>query len=55
VPAAELAFSWNGFTTLPYAYTADDPAQLPSLLTGPEGAGAGRLVWTKDNWLKTSY
>jgi pectate lyase len=55
VPAAELAFSWNGFPTLPYAYTADDPAQLPSLLTGPEGAGAGRLVWTKDNWLKTSY
>jgi pectate lyase len=55
VPAPELAFSWNGFATLPYAYTTHDPTQLPSLLTGSEGAGAGQLIWTKENWLKTSY
>jgi pectate lyase len=55
VPAPELPFSWNGFAALPYPYTADDPAQLPTLLTGPEGAGAGVLAWPKENWLKTAY
>ncbi|HJQ32413.1 MAG TPA: immunoglobulin domain-containing protein [Pyrinomonadaceae bacterium] len=55
VPAPEIAFSWNGFTTLPYAYATHDPSQLPSLLTGAEGAGAGMLSWPKENWLKTSY
>ena len=55
VPAPELAFSWNGFATLPYAYAAHDPSQLPSLLTGAEGAGAGALLWPKENWLKTTY
>jgi len=55
VPAPELAFSWNGFATLPYVYTTHDPTQLPLLLTGAEGAGAGMLIWTKENWLKTSY
>jgi pectate lyase/pectin methylesterase-like acyl-CoA thioesterase len=55
VPAPELPFSWNGFATLPYPYSAADAAQLPSLLTGSDGAGAGKLVWPKENWLKTSY
>ncbi|MET0649767.1 MAG: immunoglobulin domain-containing protein [Pyrinomonadaceae bacterium] len=55
VPAPEIAFSWNGFATLPYAYATHDPGQLPSLLTGAEGAGAGVLSWAKENWLKTSY
>jgi len=55
VPAAELPFSWNGFTTLPYSYTTHDPTQLPTLLTASDGAGAGKLIWVKTNWLKTSY
>jgi len=55
VPAPELAFSWNGFAVLPYSYTMHDPSQLPSLLTGSEGAGAGSLFWSKENWLKTTY
>jgi pectate lyase len=55
VPAPELAFSWNGFATLPYAYATHDPSQLPSLLAGAEGAGAGMLLWPKENWLKTTY
>jgi pectate lyase len=55
VPAPEVAFSWNGFATLPYSYTTHDPSQLPSLLTGAEGAGAGSLFWSKENWLKTTY
>jgi pectate lyase len=55
VPAPEIAFSWNGFASLPYAYATHDPSQLPSLLTGAEGAGAGTLFWPKENWLKTTY
>jgi pectate lyase len=55
VPAPEIAFSWNGFATLPYSYATHDPSQLPSLLAGAEGAGAGMLLWSKENWLKTSY
>lgn len=51
--APPIAFSWNGFSTLPYTYTLDDPSGLPALLQA--GAGAGVLTWTKDNWLKTSY
>jgi pectate lyase len=41
VPAPEIAFSWNGFVTLPYSYAAHDPSQLPSLLTGAEGCPEG--------------
>ncbi|HEX7312672.1 MAG TPA: immunoglobulin domain-containing protein [Pyrinomonadaceae bacterium] len=55
VPAPELPFSWNGFVTLPYAYATHDPSQLPSLLAGAEGAGAGMLSWPKENWLKSTY
>lgn len=51
--APVIAFSWSGFSSLPYSYTPDDPASLLSLLQ--TGAGAGALTWTKDNWLKTSY
>ena len=55
IPAPEIPFSWNGFTALPYSYSTDDPSHLQSILTGPQGAGAGKLTWSKDNWLKTSY
>jgi pectate lyase len=48
-----IAFSWNGFSNLPYAYTPDDPASLLSLVQA--GAGAGTLTWDKSNWLKISY
>lgn len=54
-PAAGLDFSWNGFETLPYAYETDDPAELPEMITGPEGAGAGKLSWAPEMWLKTKY
>ncbi|QRN94441.1 hypothetical protein JRI60_35670 [Archangium violaceum] len=55
VPATVKAFSWNGFSALPYGYTADDPSTLVTRLTAADGAGAGRLTWAKENWLKTSY
>ncbi|MCU0788934.1 MAG: immunoglobulin domain-containing protein, partial [Verrucomicrobia bacterium] len=53
VQAPVIPFSWNGFTSLPYSYPLDDPANLESIL--PSGAGAGLLTWSKTNWLKTSY
>ncbi len=55
VPAAVKSFSWNGFSTLPYSYTAEDPSTLINRLTAADGAGAGKLTWAKSNWLKTSY
>ncbi|HVW20222.1 MAG TPA: immunoglobulin domain-containing protein [Opitutaceae bacterium] len=51
--APVIAFSWNGFSSLPYSYTPDDPAGLLPILQS--GAGAGVLTWDKSNWLKTSY
>jgi pectate lyase len=53
VQAPVKPFSWNGFSTLPYSYPMDDPSNLESVLQS--GAGAGRLSWPKENWLKTSY
>lgn len=55
VPAPVLAFSWNGFSNLPYSYTADDPTSLASRLTATDGAGSGKLTWAKANWLRSSY
>ncbi|MFY0581481.1 hypothetical protein ACN28S_50965 [Cystobacter fuscus] len=55
VPADVKAFSWNGFSTLPYSYTPEDPSTLKSRLTAADGAGAGKLTWAKSEWLKTSY
>ncbi|WP_179136283.1 family 16 glycoside hydrolase [Paenibacillus sp. 32352] len=55
VPAAVKAFSWNGFSSLPYSYTTDDPSTLKARLTASNGSGAGKLTWTKTNWLLTSY
>jgi pectate lyase len=54
-PAAAKAFSWNGLSTLPYSYTPEDPSSIKSRLTAADGAGAGKLTWTKIEWLKTSY
>ena len=56
VPAPVVPFAWNTATgTLPYSYTPDDPATLATRLPATNGAGAGRLVWAKANWLRTSY
>lgn len=53
VQAPVLPFAWTGFEALPYTYMPDEPERLPAMLA--TGAGAGRLVWTKRNWLKTRY
>lgn len=54
-PATAKNFSWNGFTKLPYSYTAENPENLVAQLQGKDGAGAGKLNWSKENWLKTAY
>lgn len=52
--ATVIPFAWDlSGGVLPYTYTPDDPANLPSILEA--GAGAGTLTWSKDNWLKTAY
>ncbi|WP_028611689.1 family 16 glycoside hydrolase [Paenibacillus harenae] len=55
VPAPVKAFSWNGFSSLPYNYTADDPSTLKARLTASNGSGAGKLSMSKENWLLTNY
>ncbi|UUZ82836.1 hypothetical protein LJK88_02060 [Paenibacillus sp. P26] len=55
VPAPVISFAWTGFSDLPYSYSADDPSTLKVRLTASNGSGAGKLTWTKTNWLKTSY
>ncbi|WP_454191308.1 pectate lyase family protein [Paenibacillus sp. Marseille-Q7038] len=55
VPAAVIPFSWNGFSVLPYSYTAEDPAGLKTRLTSANGAGAGQLSLTTAQWLSTNY
>ncbi|ASA26290.1 hypothetical protein [Paenibacillus donghaensis] len=55
VPATIIPFSWSGISGLPYSYTTDDPSTLAARLTASNGSGAGKLSWSKDNWLKTAY
>ncbi|MEK4064809.1 pectate lyase [Paenibacillus borealis] len=55
VPAAIIPFSWSGISALPYSYPVDDPSTLAARLTASNGSGAGKLNWTKSNWLQTMY
>lgn len=54
-PATVLEFSWNGFSSLSYEYNAEDPTTLLETLTGEEGAGAGVLNLSENNWIRTVY
>ncbi|MEA3187823.1 MAG: hypothetical protein QOD99_1653 [Chthoniobacter sp.] len=52
--ATVIPFSWNlTGNQLPYTYTMDNPSQLADIVAS--GGGAGKLTWSKDNWLKTTY
>jgi pectate lyase len=53
VPAALKAFSWNGFTSLPYSYPVNDPATIAGAITNH--AGQGVIFWAKTNWFRTTY
>ena len=50
-----IPFSWNTSDgSRPYpAPVMDDPADLEVIVS--TGAGAGKISWSKDNWLKITY
>ena len=51
VQAPQIPFEWrNGTPT--YPMTLDPVATLPALLTGPQGAGAGKIGLTTEQWLR---
>lgn len=54
-PAEAKEFSWNNMPSLPYEYKMDDPSTLKEKLTGENGAGAGQLNLSNENWMKTKY
>jgi pectate lyase len=53
VPATLKPFSWNGFVSLPYSYTPDDPGTIAATISAYSGAGV--INWAKTNWFNTSY
>jgi pectate lyase len=53
VQAAQIPFAWhNGGPS--YPITLDSLADLPGLLTGAEGAGAGKIGMTTQQWLQVA-
>ncbi|HZG55259.1 S-layer homology domain-containing protein [Paenibacillus sp.] len=58
-PAAAIPFSWTaneygGIAELPYLpHAMLAPEALEARLAAADGAGAGNVFWSKDNWLKT--
>jgi pectate lyase len=49
--APQIPFAWHNGTPT-YPMTIDPLATLPSLLTGPQGAGAGKIGMTTQQWLQ---
>jgi pectate lyase len=53
VQAPQIPFAWhNGGPS--YPITLDALADLPALLTGPQGAGAGKIGMTSQQWLQVA-
>jgi pectate lyase len=53
VQAPQIPFAWhNGGPS--YPITLDSLADLPGLLTGPQGAGAGKIGMTTQQWLQVA-
>jgi pectate lyase len=51
--APQIEFDWHNGTPV-YPITVDPIATLPVLLTGPQGAGAGKLGMTTAQWLSVA-
>jgi pectate lyase len=51
--APEVEFVWHNGTPT-YPITLDPVGALPALLTGPQGAGAGRIGMTTQQWLQVA-
>jgi pectate lyase len=49
--APEIPFAWHNGTPV-YPMSIDPIATLPALLTGPAGAGAGKIGMTTQQWLQ---
>ncbi|HEY1283568.1 MAG TPA: chitobiase/beta-hexosaminidase C-terminal domain-containing protein [Steroidobacteraceae bacterium] len=51
--APQIPFVWHNGTPT-YPITIDPLSTLPALLTGPQGAGAGKIGLTTSQWLKVA-
>ena len=51
--APQIPFAWHNGTPT-YPVTVDPIATLPALLTGPQGAGAGKVGMTTPQWLSVT-
>ena len=51
--APQVPFEWNNATPT-YPMTLDSLEVLPGLLTGPQGAGAGKIGMTTQQWLQVT-
>ena len=51
--APQIPFAWHNGTPT-YPVTVDPIATLPALLTGPQGAGAGKVGMTSEQWLSVA-
>jgi pectate lyase len=53
VQAPQIEFAWHNGTPT-YPMSVDSLADLPALLTGPQGAGAGKIGMTTRQWLQVA-
>ena len=51
--APQIPFEWHNGTPA-YPKTVDPVSALPELLTGPQGAGAGKIGMTTPQWLQVA-
>jgi pectate lyase len=51
--APQIEFAWHNGTPT-YPMTLDDLADLPALLAGAQGAGAGKIGMTTQQWLQVA-
>ena len=51
--APQIPFAWHNGTPA-YLFSVDPIAALPALLTGPQGAGAGKIGLTTTEWLNVA-
>jgi pectate lyase len=55
VQAPQIEFAWRPAGNMPtYPMNVDSLEELPGLLTGPQGAGAGKIGMTTQQWLQVA-
>jgi hypothetical protein len=52
--ASQVPFVWHNGGGPSYLYSKDPVATLGPLLTGPQGAGAGKIGLSKAQWLSVT-